>query len=165
MNIRIVPFKNEYKDDFVELTKMWLNEYFWIEPCDEELFADPAAAYIETGGDILVALDVDNNAVAGVCALVFHAQENNWEMSKLGVYPQYRHNGIAERLVDATIEIAKSKGVEKLFLDTSIRLEAAVRLYRRKGFVDVPLTHSHYQRTDMQMMKVLTEQSDEHCVL
>lgn len=72
MNIQIEPYKEEYKDKFVELTKSWLNEYFWIEPSDEKLFANPAAAYIETGGEILIALDTDNNVVAGVCALVFH---------------------------------------------------------------------------------------------
>ena len=152
MNIQSVPVKNEYKNEFVELTKSWLNEYFWIEPSDEELFANPIAAYIETGGEILVALDADSNVVAGVCALVFHSQENIWEMSKLSVRPQYRHNGIAERLVDAIIKTAKSKGAEKLFLDTSVKLEAAVRLYRRKGFIEIPLRNSHYQRTDIQMM-------------
>ena len=73
-------------------------------------------------------------------------------MSKLSVRPQYRHNGIAERLVDAIIKTAKSKGAEKLFLDTSVKLEAAVRLYRRKGFIEIPLRNSHYQRTDIQMM-------------
>lgn len=46
MNIQIEPYKEEYKDKFVELTKSWLNEYFWIEPSDEKLFANPAAAYI-----------------------------------------------------------------------------------------------------------------------
>lgn len=60
MNIQIEPYKEEYKDKFVELTKSWLNEYFWIEPSDEKLFANPAAAYIETGGEILIALDTDN---------------------------------------------------------------------------------------------------------
>lgn len=67
----------------------------------------------------MIALDTDNNVVAGVCALVFHPQEKIWEMSKLSVSPEYRRNGIAERLVDAIIETAKSKGVRKLFLDTS----------------------------------------------
>lgn len=28
MNIQIEPYKEEYKDKFVELTKSWLNEYF-----------------------------------------------------------------------------------------------------------------------------------------
>ena len=80
MNIQIEPYKEEYKDKFVELTKSWLNEYFWIEPSDEKLFANPAAAYIETGGEILIALDTDNNVVAGVCAHVFHPQEKICEM-------------------------------------------------------------------------------------
>ena len=155
MNIQIVPFKNEYKNEFVELTKSWLNEYFWIEQSDKELFANPVAAYIETGGEILVALDVDSNVVAGVCALVFHSQENIWEMSKLSVSPQYRRNGIAERLVDEIIKTAKSKSAKKLFLDTNVKLEAAVRLYRRKGFIEIPLENSHYQRTDLQMVKIL----------
>lgn len=155
MNIQIEPYKEEYKDKFVELTKSWLNEYFWIEPSDEKLFANPAAAYIETGGEILIALDTDNNVVAGVCALVFHPQEKIWEMSKLSVSPEYRRNGIAERLVDAIIETAKSKGVRKLFLDTSKKLEAAVRLYHKKGFTEIPLKNSHYQRIDLQMVKTI----------
>lgn len=86
----------------------------------------------------MIALDTDNNVVAGVCALVFHPQEKIWEMSKLSVSPEYRRNGIAERLVDAIIETAKSKGVRKLFLDTSKKLEAAVRLYHKKDLPKFP---------------------------
>lgn len=103
----------------------------------------------------MIALDMDNNVVAGVCALVFHSNENIWEMSKLSVCPEYRRNGIAERLVDAIIETAKSKGARELFLDTSRKLEAAVRLYHKKGFTEIPLKNSHYQRTDLQMVKEL----------
>lgn len=155
-DIEIIPFEDKYKTAFVELTRQWLEEYFFIEPCDEELFADPAGIYIKTGGEILMAIDCKTGCVAGTCSLVCHPDEGIYEMSKLAVKSDYRRHGIAERLVDAIIVIAKKKRVKLLYLDTSVRLEAAVRLYRRKGFVEIPLKNSHYKRTDMQMVKDIT---------
>lgn len=153
MDIEIKVFESQYKDDFVRLTKLWLNEYFWIEPSDEDLFADPHTAYVKTGGEILIAVDKEKEFVAGVCALAFHPDESYWELSKLSVDPQYQRQGIAEKLMDAIIELAKKKGASKLYLDTNQVLEAAVRLYRRKGFEEIPLQNSHYQRTNLQMVK------------
>lgn len=153
MKIKITEYQPAHKDIFVSMTKEWLEEYFWIEPCDERLFEDPVKEYISTGGQIFIAVDEDNqDTVAGVCALVFHQENHSWEMSKLSVRKEYRRNGIAEILVDHTISYAKEKGADKLYLDTSKRLGAAVRLYKRKGFQEIPLTNSHYQRTDTQMM-------------
>lgn len=153
MKIDIVEYQPAHKEIFVSMTKEWLKEYFWIEPCDERLFEDPAKEYISTGGQVFVAVDKDNqDAVVGVCALVFHPENHSWEMSKLSVRKEYRCNGIADILVNHTMACAKKKGADKLFLDTSKRLEAAVRLYKRKGFREIPLTNSHYQRTDTQMV-------------
>lgn len=155
MKILIIPFEEKHKTDFINLTREWLTEYFWVEPCDEILFEDPAAAYIQTGGEIFVAVDADCDKAVGFCALVYHNDSNSWEMSKLGVCRDYRNNGIAEKLVDTVIASAKAKGAKELMLDTSIKLKAAVNLYKRIGFIETPLTNTHYQRTDMQMVKPL----------
>lgn len=71
MKIDIVEYQPAHKEIFVSMTKEWLKEYFWIEPCDERLFEDPAKEYISTGGQIFVAVDKDNQDAVSEYAHLF----------------------------------------------------------------------------------------------
>ncbi len=155
--IRIVPYEERYMKDFIRLSIQWITTYWTLEPCDEALFADPYGMFVATGGEIFSAVDSATGNVAGFCALVRHSENGaiRWELARLAVDPAYRCLGVGGKLVDAVIELARKKGASQLHLDTSRRLESAVRLYRRKGFVEIPCGAAHYQRTDMQMVKDL----------
>lgn len=155
--IRIVPYAEHYRKDFVRLNTLWITSYWTLEPCDEALFADPYGVFVATGGEIFSAVDSATGNVAGVCALACHPgkDEVRWELARLAVDPAYRCLGVGGKLVDAVIGLARQKGASRLYLETSRRLESAVRLYRRKGFVEIPHGAAHYQRADMQMEKNL----------
>ncbi len=153
--IRIVPWNDRCKKDFIRLSTLWIKQYFVLEPADEELLSDPYRNCIETGGEIFVAVDTQTDTVAGVCALIHHPADQSWELAKLCVDPRYRGHGLGERLIDAVIDLARKKSAEQLFLESNTVLTAAIALYRKKGFVETPLKESKYRRVDIRMVKSL----------
>jgi ribosomal protein S18 acetylase RimI-like enzyme len=55
----------------------------------------------------------------------------------IGVELDYRGRGVGGRLMDALIEQARATGVRAISLTTGLFNHAALRLYRRRGFVEV----------------------------
>src|SRR5262245_35239164 len=55
----------------------------------------------------------------------------------IGVEQDYRGCGVGGRLMDGLIEQARASGVHAIALTTGLFNDAAVRLYRRRGFVEV----------------------------
>lgn len=153
--IRIVPWDERYKEDFMRLSTLWIKQYFVLETADEEQLSDPYKNCIETGGEIFVAVDTATGAAAGVCALIHHPADQSWELAKLCVDPHYRGLGLGERLIDAVVELAREKSAGQLFLESNRILTAAITLYRKKGFVEIPLGESEYRRADIRMVKQL----------
>jgi ribosomal protein S18 acetylase RimI-like enzyme len=56
----------------------------------------------------------------------------------VGVAPDFRGRGIARRLVNACIEMARAAGKERLTLDTAPVMVTAQRLYTSMGFAPTP---------------------------
>ncbi len=155
--IEIVPYRECYREDFIRLSALWIRQYFTLEPSDEKQLADPYGSYIAGGGGIFCAVDTATGKVAGVCALACHAELGRWELAKLCVDPDYRGFGVGGKLADAVIGLAREKGAARLHLESNRILESAIRLYRRKGFVEIPMQTRSYRRVDIEMVKELKE--------
>jgi DNA-binding MarR family transcriptional regulator/ribosomal protein S18 acetylase RimI-like enzyme len=56
------------------------------------------------------------------------------ECKRLYVKPSARGNHIADRLLDAQEEFARSQGIEWIYLDSYDDLKAAIALYERRGY-------------------------------
>jgi hypothetical protein len=67
-SIEIIPFDKQYTVYFRELNVAWLQKYFFVEPIDEAIFADPRQYILEGGGHIFFAKY--NGSVVGTCALI-----------------------------------------------------------------------------------------------
>lgn len=151
--VEIIGFDEKYAADFGRLNYEWIAQSYTIEPHDREILDDPAGAIIGEGGEIFFAI-VDEE-VAGTVALI-PMGENDLELTKMAVSPESRGRGIGDRLMEACIEHGKKVGCRALVLESNTKQEAAIGLYRKFGFVKIPLDpNSEYVRANIRMELVL----------
>lgn len=148
MTLQIVAFDAaKHTGAFEALNTWWLEEYFYVEPGDKALLADPQKYIIEPGGYIWLA-ELDGEIV-GTISLI--KDGDTYEISKMAVHPKAQGRGIAHQLIRKTMDEAARLDVAYVYLLTSTRLETANYLYRKFGMVEVPPScddRKHYARCD-----------------
>jgi GNAT superfamily N-acetyltransferase len=147
--VHIVPFRPDLAAAFAALNREWIERLFALEPADLKVLVDPEAAIIVTGGQIFFALDGETPIGTAAAAAV---PPRRYELAKMAVAPTHQGRGLGERLGQAVITWARDQGAEAVFLVTNSRLEGAIRLYERLGFVHRPLpANTDYARADVYM--------------
>ncbi len=126
-----VDYRPAWKIHFENLNRAWIEESFDVEEADERVLADPKGRIIDRGGVILFARF--GGRIVGVCALIRHGPEL-FELAKMAVAAGVRRRGIGTVLLHAVIERARALGARTLYLQTSPKLTAANKLYRKVGF-------------------------------
>lgn len=129
-----------------------LNEDLCFQSFDSEL-ENPLKKYGPPSGCLLLAYW--NNAPVGCVALTditntttSHATEENrsegstCEMKRLYVQPAFRKHKIGDALVHAIIAQAKDLDYAVMKLDTLERLQPAIQLYLKHGFI---VTNAYYK--------------------
>ena len=150
MNIEIDTFRPAHAARFAELNRAWLDEYHLMEHSEEAQLADPQAHFLGVGGQIFVALH--EGAVIGTCAVLPNGADE-FELAKLTVLPEFRGHGIARRLVECCIALARQRRARRLMLVSNSQLQPALRLYESMGFEyrSVPST-AKYEVADVSMV-------------
>jgi putative acetyltransferase len=135
---------------FRALNEEWIARYFAIEAQDRRQLDDPIAAYIDTGGEILIA-ELDGRAVG--CVALMPDGTGAYELSKMAIAPELRDQGAGRTLLTAAIDHARGVGASSLFLGSSRKLANAVHLYEALGFehVEPETLHMPYARADVFM--------------
>lgn len=150
MEVSIVNFKPEYANSFYELNIEWLKTYFYVEPYDEEVLSKPEHYIINKGGYIFFTLL--NNKVVGTVALMPLKNEPGFELTKMAVSPKHRGHKIGQKLMQHCIDFAKKEQFDRLILYSNTILENAIYIYRKYGFVELPLEeNSPYVRSNIKM--------------
>lgn len=155
MDVTIRPLgSDEDAAAFRSLNEEWITRHFVLEAEDRRQLDDPVRAYIEPGGEILIA-ELGGRAVG--CAAIVPDGTGAWELSKMAVAPELRGRGAGRQLLTATVERARQLGARSLFLGSSTKLPHAVHLYETLGFRHVPpeALHMPYDRADVFMQLVL----------
>lgn len=149
--VDIVPYAPELREHFYRLNAQWLEKYFRIEDIDRAVLGDPEHYILQPGGAIFFARLGED--IIGTCALL-QESPGVFELTKMGVDETFRGLGAGKRLLDACIaEFHRRKG-RTLFLESNSRLNTALRMYEKAGFVLQPTTRagSHYERADVYMI-------------
>lgn len=150
---RIVAFRPELAPDFDRLNRAWLEEYFTVEPLDEEYLGDPAGHIVAPGGEVFFALEGDT--VIGTCAAIRQG-DDEFELAKLAVTPSAQGRGLGRRLVETVLGFAASHGARRVSLVSNSGLTAALRLYESLGFQRAPFPFAPpYADADVYMVLVL----------
>ena len=136
---------------FESFNRAWIEEYFEMEQIDTLVLQHPEEYIINKGGTILMA--EYGNAVVGTVALR-PVNPRVYEFTKMAVDENYRGLKIGLALTNAALEEAKRLDATKVILYSNRKLEAAISLYRKVGFTEVPVD-ALYKRSDIKMELVL----------
>jgi putative acetyltransferase len=150
---RVVPYREDFRAAFEQLNRDWIETYFVLEDADRAVFADPAGAILQPGGQIFFA--VEGDTVLGTCAVLRHSP-NECEIAKMAVAPAARGRGLGDLLMEAAVDFARQIGARRVAIVSNTVLAPALRLYRKHGFVEVPLeSDGRYQRANIRLERDL----------
>jgi len=149
-SVEIIDYNEAYAKDFYELNVEWLKTFFYVEPIDEEILSNPNPYIIDKGGHIFFAKL--GNTIVGTVALMPLDEPQLFELTKMAVSPKYRGLKIGQQLMQHCIKFAKSMNLPKLMLYSNTRLENAIYIYKKYGFIEIPIeADCAYVRSDIKM--------------
>ena len=150
--IEIQEFTLAHQPFFEKLYRNWFTAHFQMEPepIDEYVLTQPGSAILEHGGAILIAFH--KGEPAGSVALK-KTDAYTHELTKMVVSKEYRGLGIGEALTRAAIQKGLSLGAQRIILYSHSSLVAALHIYRKLGFKEIPLESGIYSpfRCDIKM--------------
>jgi N-acetylglutamate synthase-like GNAT family acetyltransferase len=147
--MKIVPFHPKYASAFYELNIEWLETYFYVEDYDKEVLSTPEKYIIQPGGHIFFVIEDD--LVLGTVALM-KSEDGIFELTKMAVLPNQRGKRIGQKLMQYCLDFAKEEDFKKLFLYSNTILENAIYIYRKYGFIEIPVeSPSPYKRSNIKM--------------
>ncbi|KAF2510631.1 GNAT family N-acetyltransferase [Flavobacterium foetidum] len=152
-NINIIPFSPDLKEHIKTLNIAWLTKYFKVEEKDELTLSNPQEEIIDKGGLIFYA--AYNNEILGTASLM-KVNDSTFELSKMAVSDKAQGLGIGNKLLEHCINVAKENNIKNLFLYSNTILLPAIHLYRKFGFVEIPLEKGVYARADIKMEKKIS---------
>jgi ribosomal protein S18 acetylase RimI-like enzyme len=147
-SVRIVPYAPEHRDAFRDLNLEWIARYFEVEPEDRKVLGDPETYVLAPGGAILMALEGADPIGTGALIVI---GPHEFELAKMAVTPRAQGRGVGRRLCVALIELARSRGADRVELASQTTLAPAIALYRSLGFREIPLGAVPYRRANIRM--------------
>ncbi|MFC7357544.1 GNAT family N-acetyltransferase [Jejudonia soesokkakensis] len=147
--MKIVSFQQTYKKAFFDLNIEWLETFFYVENFDREVLSNPEKYILNPGGHIFFA--IEKEVVLGTVALM-KRNDALFELTKMAVLPNQRGKKIGQQLIQYCIDFAKETNFD-LFLYSNTILENAIYIYRKYGFIEVPVEpDSPYERSNIKMI-------------
>ncbi len=147
--VEIISYQPQYQSSFRDLNVEWLEKYFYVEPVDEEVLQNPQKHIIAPGGNIFFARSPEG--ILGTVALM-KIEDDVFELTKMAVTAAAQGKRIGQQLMQHAIDFARKQGWRRLIIYTNSRLINAVHIYRKYGFVDIPIEPDvHYERADIKM--------------
>lgn len=140
----------EYMDMLLEGDPTFAG-YLTIQNYDDEL-KDLSHKYGLPDGRLYLAYS--DGVLAGSIALR-KIDDENCELKRMYIKPEFRRRGIARTLVKQLIADAREIGYRYMLLDTLPFLQVAIRMYKNLGFYEIdryndsPMDTSIYMKLDL----------------
>lgn len=151
--LSLFEYQPSYAPFFELINSQWINDMFILEDIDKNVLQDPQRQIIDKGGFIWFA-EHANQGIVGTCALM-NKGDGAFELTKMGVLENARGLKVGEKLLVHVLEEATKRGIDKVFLLTNAKCQAAIHLYEKNGFVhDQGIMQKYgmsYERCDVAM--------------
>lgn len=145
----ITEFDMQHAQAFKDLNIAWIAKSFFVEESDERVLSDPQKYFLNAGGAILLA--EYQGTIVGTCALTYEGHDT-YELTKMAVDENMRSLKIGYHLGVATLEKAREMGAKKVILHSNKEgSAAAVQLYYKLGFKEIPLGDAPWKRANIKM--------------
>ncbi|HEY5940117.1 MAG TPA: GNAT family N-acetyltransferase [Gemmatimonadales bacterium] len=145
----VVRYREEFRSAFERLNREWIEAYFVLEPADRQILGDPRRKILDPGGQVFFVLEGDE--VRGTCAVLRHSADE-CEIAKMAVAPATRGRGYGDLLMEASLAFAREIHSRRVVIVSNTVLVPAIRLYRKHGFVEVPLaSDGRYRRANIRL--------------
>ena len=132
---RIVPLSKELVPEVAAIEAVCFSEPWseqaYVEACEKENYL------------YLAAVDESGHAV-GMCGLIIGPFEA--EVMNVAVHPDYRGQGIAQKLMTALMEAGASRGVKEYTLEVRVSNVGAIHVYESHGFVGEGIRPGFYSK-------------------
>ncbi len=148
----IIDYKDRYQEDFRRLNLEWLEKFNLVESHDLEVLNHPRDNVIDGGGFIF--LLKDNDAIIG-SAGILKINDEEFELIKMYVLPEYRGKKYGEMLLQHCIAKAKQINASKIILYSNSKLQTAIRMYEKFGFKHLAPINTPFETADIKMEMVL----------
>ncbi|SMO73432.1 GNAT family N-acetyltransferase [Solitalea koreensis] len=146
--VKIIDYQPEHQPHFEALNKSWIVKYFHLEPIDKAVLEHPKEHIYDHGGLIIMAQY--DGKIVGTVALK-RIDEHSLEMTKMAVDENYQGFKIGLKLGEAILQKARDLKARKVILYSNRKLVPAISLYRKLGFIEVPVEPGKYERCDIKM--------------
>ena len=136
MNIEIRPYRPEDADEWVRVHALIMTISHAWNYCIQERpsYKRESTQLVAVANDSIIGLtDVEYDSTPG--ELCFNKESRGGYVLEFGRLPEYAGKGIGKRLINATAEDAKKKGIRRLEYWSQDR--AAQRYYRRLGMPEI----------------------------
>ena len=150
--MKVVPYSTKFKNIFVEMNLKWISEMFTVEA--EDIFIlENVEKLIDKGAEIFFTLDDEENVLS--CCMLEPHDGGDWEIAKFASTGKVK--GAGSLCLQACIDSAKQKGIKKLLIVSNKKCAAAVHLYRKFNFTEVPVNKKifPFERADIAFEKYL----------
>jgi ribosomal protein S18 acetylase RimI-like enzyme len=149
------PYTKSNKEDFYNLNISWLKELFLLEPYDEFVLSNPKSAILDKGGYIF--MGKFKGKIVATFALT-PCDDGAYELNKMAVHETFRGKGFGNKIMEFLIQFGIEKNINVIELYSNKKLENAIHLYLKYGFVEVEISEDNpYQRCDIKMSQTLNE--------
>lgn len=147
--MRIVDYQPLHAGAWRSLNTAWISAMFSLEPHDHEQLNDPEGEVLAPGGRIYMVETKDREPVG--CVALIAMDDGGYELAKMMVVDAVRGTGVGGQLLDHAVSAARDLGASRIYLETNAKAQAAIALYRSRGFVDLPPRPTPYARCDTWM--------------
>ncbi len=107
----------------------------YVRALGREIAPDAYGWFAQAIADGDIYLTLDQAEIVG--AIATRRGDRELELALIGVSPTRQKSGIASWMIGRVEEVARARGVAKLWLTTAEMMEDRVRLYGRHGFTVV----------------------------